>query len=67
MSRNDDVETVEIEGEETGKTTDKAIQYDINDKYVWIPKSLILDSEVNEFSQGTLTVPEWFADQEGLI
>ena len=65
MSRND--ETVEIIAEETGRSSDRAIRYDIDDTFIWIPKSLIADCWENGDGTWTLELPLWFAEQEGLV
>jgi hypothetical protein len=50
------------------KETPKALLVEIEGEDFWIPKSVIDDdSEVHsEGDIGTLVVPEWFAEKEGL-
>jgi hypothetical protein len=56
--------------------TDKALRVYLTDEDIecWIPKSLIHDnSEVYSYSsnpgenEGTLIIPRWFAEKEGLV
>lgn len=58
----------EINDVECKKETEMAILVEIEDEEFWIPKSVISDdSEVHsEGDKGTLVVPEWFAEKEGL-
>jgi hypothetical protein len=66
LSRDDDA-LVEVICTETEAETAQAIRYDIDDNYVWIPKSLIHDSYENEDGTITIQIPEWFAEKEGLV
>jgi len=61
-------QTIEISDVEVKKETEKALLVEIEGEEFWIPKSLIHDdSEVHsEDDKGTLVVPEWFAEKEGL-
>lgn len=57
----DDVEVLQDSG--------KAICVRVDDKEVWIPKTLIHDdSEVyKEGTEGTLVIPEWLAIEKELV
>lgn len=46
--------------------SDLATLFIIDNKEVWIPKSLIEDIS-NEDGPGEVTIPEWFCISEGLI
>ena len=61
-------ECVVIEGAECLRESAKAIQVRIENEDKWIPKSLIHDdSECHKAdTSGTLIVPAWFAEKEGL-
>lgn len=52
---------VDIAGEVRAQT-DKAIQFYDGDRTVWLPRSQI---ELND--DGTVTMPEWLANEKGLI
>lgn len=58
----------EIYVDEVIKTTDRACLCNIDGDEVWIPWSLIDDgSDVyEEGDSGTIYVPVWFAEKEGL-
>jgi len=53
-------------------STDKAILVEVDGVKDWIPKSQIYDSSVDldELEKGdpaTITIPEWLAEEKGLI
>lgn len=54
-------ELVDIAGEIQGET-EKAIRFFDGDRTVWLPKSQV---EIND--DGTVTMPEWLAEEKGLI
>ncbi len=64
-----DDETVEFEGVFAEKETDLAIFCHIDDKQLWIPKSVVdEDSEVyGRGHTGILVIKRWFAEKEGLV
>ena len=52
------------------RRTDLAILVHIEDKELWIPKSLIKnfdDVEINVHFMGHIEIPEWFAYEKELI
>jgi len=53
------------------KGSGRAILCLIDGQDVWIPKSLLLQSDGNEVweegDSGTLSIPEWFALEKGLL
>lgn len=52
----------------TLRESDKAVLLDIEGEEVWVPKSLFDDDEWPEVDcEGDITLPEWFAIQEGLV
>ena len=57
-----------IEGVKVVDETVKAVRVQIDDRQVWIPKSVIHDdSEVWKIgTEGELVVARWFAEKEGL-
>ena len=59
--------TLEVEATCVGET-EKAIRVEIEGESFWVPKSLIDDdSEVYaDGHEGTLIIPEWWAEQEGI-
>lgn len=61
--------TVELDVEVVVKETTMALLCRIDEKEIWIPKSLIgADSEVSaEGDRGKIEVPEWWALQNGLV
>lgn len=69
----DNDETVELVGELWDNDPSKnAIAFDFNDTITWIPRSLIGDFYEHESHTPLeplyyVMVPEWFAEQEGLI
>lgn len=69
----DRYEVVELVGELFEDDESKnAVAFDFDDRITWIPRSLIKDMcEHEDYSPLTplfyVTVPEWFAEQEGLI
>lgn len=53
----------------TGVETDKAIMVKVDEEEVWIPKSLIIEEELEEMQsmdEMFLTLPEWFVEKRGL-
>ena len=49
---------------------DKALKVELDDgTHLWVPRSIIADeSEVyEEDTEGTLIIPEWFAETKGII
>lgn len=67
MSR--DVELVEIDFDHVEASTRDAILFVIDDREVWVPRSLIVDGEsiYDDEEDGSFEVPEWWAEKEGLI
>lgn len=61
MSRNDD--PVEISYTEIVTESDGAILFADGGDRFWIPKSLIQDHDEDD---KIVTIPEWFAEKEGL-
>lgn len=62
------MEKVEIYGT-IKRTTERAILFHDGDKSIWIPKS-IAEFDDDDYGEGDtcdVTVPEWFAFQEGMI
>lgn len=62
-------DTIEIEVDvPVTKSTEKAIMINYEGETFWIPRVLIQsDSEVkDEGDKGTLIIPQWFADKEGI-
>ena len=61
--------TVEIDDVAVEAETDLALLCIIDDKQVWIPKSVVHeDSEVaGEGDSGTIVVKRWFAEKQGLV
>ncbi len=54
--------------------SEKALKVELDSgEHIWVPKSLIADeSEVNsdeegEGNEGTLIIPEWWAEDKGLM
>lgn len=62
----DNDETVEISYDEIRHDTGKATLFVAGEEKFWIPNSLI-EGITNEDGPGEVTIPEWFAIQEGLI
>ena len=63
-------DSVELIGELWEDNPDKqAVAFDIDDRIVWIPRSIIEDMYEHEDGDPLwyVIVPEWFAEQEGLI
>ena len=62
-------EPVEIDDVTVEAETDLAILCTIDDKKLWIPKSVVHeDSEVSgEGDTGTIVIMRWFAEKEGLV
>jgi hypothetical protein len=61
--------TVEFDGVEVVRETEKAILVMIDDKEVWLPKTQIHDdSEVYKAgTSGKLVITEWIATAKGLV
>lgn len=68
MSWNDRGESVDVEVEEVVKTTAKAILVLVEGEEYWIPRSQIEGdfATAKEGDSGTMIIPQWLADQEGL-
>ena len=51
------------------RKTKMAIQVTDGDLKVWVPIKLITDGveELEEFGEGSIDVPSWFAEREGLV
>jgi len=67
---NDIQNEVEIDFDEVKATTDKAILVRVGREDHWIPKSQIgeLTRSKSRFaSGGSLTIPEWLAEEKGLV
>lgn len=62
-------DTVEIEDVRCVFETSEALKIEVDEKEVWIPKSVVdKDSEVQEEGdEGTLVIPENFAVEKGLV
>ena len=62
-------ETVEIDDVTVEAETGLALLCIIDDKQIWIPKSVVHeDSEVSgEGDTGTIIVMRWFVEKQGLI
>ncbi len=62
-------ETQYIDGCRAIKETEMAILVEYENEEFWIPKSQISeDSEVTEKDdEGVLAIPEWLADEKGLL
>ena len=62
-------QTIEIDDVTVEAETDLAVLCIIDDKQVWIPKSVVHeDSEVqSEGDTGTITIMRWFAEKEGFV
>lgn len=52
---------VEISGEKRAET-DKAIQWFDGTKTAWLPKS-----QIEDYGDGTVAMPEWLAKDKGFI
>ena len=63
MGNND---LVDIPYDEVRHDTDFAVLFIMDGEEQWIPKSLI-ENISDEDGPGEVTIPEWFARQEGLI
>lgn len=62
-------QTVELEDVTVEAETDLALLCSVEDKKLWIPKSVVHeDSEVqSEGDIGTIVIMRWFAEKEGLV
>jgi len=63
------METVELDVDEVVAETDLAflVRAEDGEEY-WIPKKLIQSGDVSERGDsGTLEIPEWFAEREGIV
>ena len=62
-------EPVEIDDVTVEAETDLALLCSVEDKKVWIPKSVVHeDSEVqSEGDIGTIAIMRWFAEKQGLV
>jgi len=64
-----DAEEVEVEFDAVKASTDKAVLILVDGEEYWIPKSQIGDLYENEgrfATGGSLTIPEWLAEEKGL-
>jgi hypothetical protein len=64
MSWNEDPEYVELVHDGVVAETDRAVLLDFGGIEIWIPRSQIEDDDLEE--AGTVSVTEWFAEQEEL-
>lgn len=48
-------------------TTEKAVKIDDGKNFVWIPKSAIEEADYLDKDTKTITIPEWLAQEKGLI
>lgn len=70
MSREDTNYPVELGDVTVVKTTDKALLIRTDDgTEAWIPRSLcLIDTTIKaEGDVGTLVIPSWYAEQNGLV
>jgi len=67
MSWDDDA--IAVEFDECKRETDRAVCLIVEDKTVWIPKSVIAPGFVPDVfdGPGRTWVAEWFAEKEGLV
>lgn len=67
MSKNN--ATQYIDGCKALKETDKGLLVEYEGEEIWIPKSQITeDSEVTEEGdEGILAIPEWLAEEKGML
>lgn len=65
MSRSDEVVDVDVK---VKAQTTQAVLFSDGDTECWIPRSQIIDGD--EYENGeevTITIPEWVAEEKGLI
>lgn len=57
---------VTLEAEIT-RTTDSAVLVDLDDRELWVPRSVCLEGDALDVGDTDIIVAAWFAEKEGLL
>lgn len=52
---------------EITRTTDSAVLVDLDDRELWIPRSVCLEGDALDVGDTDIIVAAWFAEKEGLL